>query len=624
MATAGRAPATTAPPSSAGHDGTLSAIASVERRARLQRAINAAPPALVVSAIVAVVGICGLKLGEATLAGWALGLACLPPLSIAVAALRRTSPLSAARLIDAQLGEHDLLASAWAFGRMPASERTPFMEACIDSAARRAALASPAEALPLRWPRGSRESVPVLLGLGLLAMLEVPVRVALPPEVVARPRLLQQDDIAAFAEEVTPIATDNALDPGLREAASELNAMLEALEQGELEREEALRELRRLEAQLAAELNEAEHDALREALAELGRQLGKQDPSEALAEALRDGDARRAQAALAQLGKELDALSKKQAAALKKQLERAAKAPKEQSQAEARAKRELERLLKKKREQGELSKRDKRLLKKKKRQLDRLERERKARAEARRRLEQLRRNLGGAAGQMGQASRRDAARQLSQGAESMEQLARQQLSREQRDRLKKQLEQLRQLMSKQGGQQQQKQAGGGQQGKQGQPLGLDGFSRAAQGEQGKGQNGQNGKQGKGLMIKPGAGGQPAGAIEMPGMARRASGSAELAGGDDAGEGGRSRSGRETRLDVEHEATHVSGEKGRGPTRSEVIREAGSRGFVSQGYDKVHTEYEKHAESVLERDEVPGGYRFYVRRYFQLIRPREGR
>ena len=30
----------------------------------------------------------------------------------------------------------------------------------------------------------------------------------------------------------------------------------------------------------------------------------------------------------------------------------------------------------------------------------------------------------------------------------------------------------------------------------------------------------------------------------------------------------------------------------------------------------------HLDAVLERDHVPPGYRFYVRRYFQLIRPRE--
>jgi hypothetical protein len=30
-----------------------------------------------------------------------------------------------------------------------------------------------------------------------------------------------------------------------------------------------------------------------------------------------------------------------------------------------------------------------------------------------------------------------------------------------------------------------------------------------------------------------------------------------------------------------------------------------------------------AEEALNKDESPGGYRFYVRRYFQLIRPRDG-
>jgi hypothetical protein len=60
----------------------------------------------------------------------------------------------------------------------------------------------------------------------------------------------------------------------------------------------------------------------------------------------------------------------------------------------------------------------------------------------------------------------------------------------------------------------------------------------------------------------------------------------------------------------------------GPSRSETILSAAERGFVQRGYRKVYTDYSGHAEEVLERDEVPPGYRFYVRRYFQLIRPRE--
>jgi len=34
------------------------------------------------------------------------------------------------------------------------------------------------------------------------------------------------------------------------------------------------------------------------------------------------------------------------------------------------------------------------------------------------------------------------------------------------------------------------------------------------------------------------------------------------------------------------------------------------------------EYHTVAEEALNKDEIPGGYRFYVRRYFQLIRPRD--
>ena len=74
----------------------------------------------------------------------------------------------------------------------------------------------------------------------------------------------------------------------------------------------------------------------------------------------------------------------------------------------------------------------------------------------------------------------------------------------------------------------------------------------------------------------------------------------------------------------HQNTRVDGQQaGDGPSRSEVILSAGSRGFAGQPYEQVFTDYEGHAEEVLERDEIPSGYRFYVRRYFQLIRPRDG-
>lgn len=77
----------------------------------------------------------------------------------------------------------------------------------------------------------------------------------------------------------------------------------------------------------------------------------------------------------------------------------------------------------------------------------------------------------------------------------------------------------------------------------------------------------------------------------------------------------------TRLGGSHQNSRVEGEHGNGPSRSEVIQGAAGRGFAGQPYEQVFTDYEGHAEEVLERDEIPSGYRFYVRRYFQLIRPR---
>ena len=70
-------------------------------------------------------------------------------------------------------------------------------------------------------------------------------------------------------------------------------------------------------------------------------------------------------------------------------------------------------------------------------------------------------------------------------------------------------------------------------------------------------------------------------------------------------------------------TQVAGQDtGQGSSRSEVIRGAAEKGFASRGYQKVYREYHTVAEEALNKDDIPGGYRFYVRRYFQLIRPRD--
>ena len=56
----------------------------------------------------------------------------------------------------------------------------------------------------------------------------------------------------------------------------------------------------------------------------------------------------------------------------------------------------------------------------------------------------------------------------------------------------------------------------------------------------------------------------------------------------------------------------------------MIYDAASRGFGARAYQKVHADYAEHAEQELSREPLPPGYRFYVRRYFELIQPPEDR
>ena len=72
----------------------------------------------------------------------------------------------------------------------------------------------------------------------------------------------------------------------------------------------------------------------------------------------------------------------------------------------------------------------------------------------------------------------------------------------------------------------------------------------------------------------------------------------------------------------HAVTAAGVDSGQGAASAEVIYGAAERGFVGKGYQKVFTDYQTVAEQVMTQDEIPPGYRFYVRRYFQLIRPRD--
>ena len=130
-----------------------------------------------------------------------------------------------------------------------------------------------------------------------------------------------------------------------------------------------------------------------------------------------------------------------------------------------------------------------------------------------------------------------------------------------------------------------------------------------------------------LTLDPSGQGGGNAQLALPGMGQ-GQGQQQGQGGGSMGQGAGTETGGEmlgddpTRLNSNTRDSRVEGQHGEGPSRSEVILGAAERGFVGRGYRDVHTDYSNHAEEVLERDEVPPGYRFYVRRYFQLIRPRD--
>ena len=72
------------------------------------------------------------------------------------------------------------------------------------------------------------------------------------------------------------------------------------------------------------------------------------------------------------------------------------------------------------------------------------------------------------------------------------------------------------------------------------------------------------------------------------------------------------------VDVRAEAVDTK----QGPSNAEVILSAAERGFTGKPYKNVYKQYRTVAEDQIDTEKIPDGMRFYVRRYFNLIRPRE--
>lgn len=638
-------------------------LARTALRVRLQRAADAGSLFLLVG-----LGLAGLvvaltktaALPEADAWPYLIAAAALPALAAFGGLARRVSPLLAAKLLDRAHDLNDRVGNAVSFAAEP--DRTAFMDAAIEDARQHASALRPARAMPLRAPMELAIALGLAVGVGGLAILEVPrtweERIVHGGIV---PVFVHADELEAYESHLRELLADPETDERVRAAAEDFNRIVEDLADERLDREESLRRIADLERRLA-EARPADQELLADALRELGEDLRRSALADELSAALRDADADRAEDEMRQLAAQLRQDPRRQdLESLRRALERAAeRRAEDRSQQIEQAEEEIERLLQRQREQQrEASPQEQRLLQRRRRELDQLRREHQEAQERQRQLDRLRRELSQSAQSLQQRDQQRAADDLDRGAEDLNRMARQQMSQEEMQQLQQQLEQLREAIRRaqqrqaqngqQGQQGQQQQQGRGQRGQgqmdrfvlrargqgdgEGTPIQMPGQGgqqgQAGQGGQGQGQQGEQGQGGQQQQTLTLGGDGPSNAIlEVPGMGQAqqqqgGQGDGPQLPGPGAGTGhDETLLDEASRLAGDRRTVRVEGDQSEGPSRSEVIRSSGQRGFASRSYRDTYTDYRGHAEEVLERDEVPPGRRFFVRRYFQLIRPRE--
>jgi hypothetical protein len=593
----------------------------------------------------------------------ALGVLVVVPL---VAFLRRL-PLRAGTIaLDRSHGLSDRLTSAIEFARLPAAERTPLVEMAIEDAVRHTEKLSPRRAHPIRVPAEMAAILPALMSLIGVLWLEIPVVRVIPRVAQIDALDVAPDDIELFREMAKDLAREDQT-PEVKAAVDRFNQLVEDLANKRLERTEAFRQLESLENDLLKG-KEADAAALKEQLAETGKQLKESELAEKVADALQKGDMKTAKKEMQELAKKLRAEKKPDKAALeklRKALEKASKNRKEALAALEQRRAEMQEQLLKKKKQVEDEKdpkkkrEEERLLRKKERELERLDREKERMQRASSELERLDRELAQAAADLmkelglSEEDMQKAAEDLEKAAEDLNRMDQQEMSQKEKEELRKRIEELREVLRQQGqgGKQRMarmvkfgKRARGGSsgqgepgegeepgQGKKGQGEGKDGEGKDGEGGQGKGPKGKGGKspggEGGDLELTLGPGGVPipmpgAGAGEQPGG--KQPGGEGQGKGDGAGKGsGGPIAGNATNPDMGTQDVEAQGlDAGAGPTNSEVILSAAERGFKGTDYKKVFTQYRTVAEENIAKENIPDGYRFYVQRYFQLIRPRE--
>jgi hypothetical protein len=555
--------------------------------------------------------------------------ACLVPVVGVVSSwLRRRSAFAGALALDRHHQSADRITNALTFSKLAPADQSPFMQAAIADALAAVERPNAAAAVPFELPRGAGWSVALVLAIVAASFIKphppeapVPLPAAFPME----PVLLAADDLSLLREAVREFQSSDS-SPELAAAVTEFNRLVEDMAERRLDRRELFRRLADIERSL--QTGPEADEALEEGLRNLADQLDQSALSRPIADALkaqRLADAEQAMRELAErLARQEDKVDPAELERLRKALDAASTDAGGRVERLEQMRRELEaaerRLLQKKNAKpGENTPAEQAERERQKRRLDKLDRDISNASQQREQLSKLDQELQKAAQDLMKEMGKSA-EHLKSGAEDMNRMARQKLSQQEKQELKRQLEELRELL-RQGG------AGREQHLKR-----LQQFAEKARGKPGEGSpEEQSGKRGSAGQNGPprltlGPGGTP---LPMPGAGRPGGGS-ERPGSGDSPAGGKE-AGAGSSPEIKGEATSLDGttedvtaaavDTGQGAASSEVVYGAAERGFTGSRYQKVYTQYRTVAEDVLQQDTIPAGYEFYVRRYFQLIRPR---
>ncbi len=638
-----------------------------ERRLRLDRALRVGAKGLCAALVLAIVDVAARKVGLLS-EGWARAILGLAGAGVLVATgsawAWRLPERAGARTLDRFHALHDRLANALAFHET--KDRTPFMDAAIEDAMAVTPAVDLRLAIRIGWPRSVGMAAALAGALALTLLFEVRAHtVALHAKTIDAIEMAPDDleDVKDFLKQIQ----QNDPSDDTKVAIDDFNRLVDDIASRRLDRTEAFRRLEALEHKLL-DGAAADRKTLEQQLESMGEELKKSDLTRPAGNALVDAKLDKARDAMRDLSKKVRAasaansrtpLDKAQLDQMREAIKKAAEqANKRSEEIEQRRQQLADEILKRKQQMGDGGTDEERsLLEKKQRELDRLDRESDEHKNAGRQLDRLDRELEQAAEDL-MKDLGASADDLDQGAEDLNRMEEQQASQEEKEQLKQKLQEMRELLRQQGqggkgqivrlkrfGQMARGQGGQGQSGQGGQSgEGQGGQSQGSQGQEGQGQpggEGQQGQQGQGQGSQGGGqNGQgsetwvlgPNGEKMLMLSRGRGEGGGDEGGGEGEGQGGGRRwgtghdpklQGQATNPKMGTQDTQVQGaDSAQGASRSQVILGASERGFASKGYRKVYTEYHQVAEESVAKDEIPGGYRFYVKRYFQLIRPRD--